>query len=280
VRQYLAGAQNDPPHRHIITLPEIETQFPTYGPHNRYGAILYIEKEGFLPLLQRAGFAERYDLAIMSSKGMGTTAVRTLIEELSDTVSILVLHDFDKSGFSIVGTLTRDTRRYTYTTEPNVIDLGLRLTDISNWGLQSEDVIHNGDPTDNLVLNGATPAEVDFLRGEPTHGNRYRGRRVELNAFTSAQFVEWLESKLIQHQIGKVIPDTATLEEAYRHAIGIRKCRATLQSTLREVERLAATLKVPRSLSSRIQKQLTLSPTMSWDEAVEGLLPVDSGIDQ
>jgi hypothetical protein len=59
-----------------LTTPDLPSRFPTYGPDGRYGAILYMEKEGFLPLLQKAGIAERYDLAIMSSKGMGTTAVR------------------------------------------------------------------------------------------------------------------------------------------------------------------------------------------------------------
>jgi hypothetical protein len=61
-----------------ICLPDFSTGFPTAGPINRYGTVLYIEKEGFLPLLQRARLAEQYDMAIMSSKGMGTTAARTL----------------------------------------------------------------------------------------------------------------------------------------------------------------------------------------------------------
>src|ERR1019366_8270972 len=99
-----------------------------------------MEKEGFLPLLEQAGFAERYDLAIMSSKGMGTVAARTLIEGLSARTAIFVLHDFDKSGFSIAGTLTRDTRRYEFARDPDVIDLGLRLADVEEWGLQSESV--------------------------------------------------------------------------------------------------------------------------------------------
>ncbi len=71
-----------------------------------------------MPLLQRARLAQRFDMAIMSSKGMGTTAVRALIEKAPGVVNILVLHDFDKSGFSISGTLTRDTRRYVLKTMP------------------------------------------------------------------------------------------------------------------------------------------------------------------
>lgn len=182
VRNYLAGMQIASPTNVGICLPDFSTGFPTAGPINRYGTVLYIEKEGFLPLLQRARLAEQYDMAIMSSKGMGTTAARTLIERLSSKVKVGVLHDFDKSGFSIVGTLTRDTRRYAYTKAPQVIDLGLRLKDIQEWGLEAEDVINDSDPTENLMANGATSEEVAFLRGTTILGSgrtqKYKGRRV------------------------------------------------------------------------------------------------------
>jgi len=202
-----------------IDLPDLKTAFPTCGPANRYQTILYVEKEGFLPLLRQARFEERYDLAIMSSKGMGTTAARTLVERLSAATTILVLHDFDKSGFSIVGTLTRDTRRYQYETDPRVVDLGLRLADVVRWKLQAEAVTYISDPKENLELNSAKPEEVEFLRGTRTHEwspRHYTGKRVELNAFTSDQFVKWLESKLKQQKIRKLVPDQGTLEQAYR----------------------------------------------------------------
>jgi hypothetical protein len=43
---------------------------------------------------------------------------------------LLALHEFDKAGFSILGTLGRDTRRFTFSNLTNVIALGLWLTDI------------------------------------------------------------------------------------------------------------------------------------------------------
>jgi hypothetical protein len=57
--------------------------YPTGGPQNRYGALLFVEKEGFNELFTRVRLAERYDVAIASSKGMGTTSVRQLFEKLS-----------------------------------------------------------------------------------------------------------------------------------------------------------------------------------------------------
>ena len=98
---------------------ELAHEYPTRGPANRYRYALFIEKEGFQPLLEAAQIAERYDLAIMSTKGMSVTAARQLVERLSEQgVTILVCHDFDKSGFSILHTLQSDTRRYRFLTRP------------------------------------------------------------------------------------------------------------------------------------------------------------------
>ena len=66
-----------------------------------YRFALFIDKEGFWPLLERAKIAGRYDLAILSTKGMSNTAARMLLEALADeNVTILVTHDFDKSGLA------------------------------------------------------------------------------------------------------------------------------------------------------------------------------------
>ena len=109
-----------------------EARYPTLGPERRYGAILFIEKEGFMPLFKEVKLAERYDLAIMSTKGMSVTAARDLVDTIcgNHNIPLLALHDFDKAGFSIVGTLQRDTRRYSFRHDINVIDLGLRMGDI------------------------------------------------------------------------------------------------------------------------------------------------------
>jgi hypothetical protein len=50
-------------------------------------------------LFEEVQLAERYDLAIMSTKGMSVTASRELVEELcaAHAVPLLILHDFDKA---------------------------------------------------------------------------------------------------------------------------------------------------------------------------------------
>jgi hypothetical protein len=106
----------------------VPRRIPTCGPKHRYRSALFIEKEGFMPLLEQVQLAERYDLAILSTKGMSNTASRQLVEALSNQgVTIYVLHDFDRAGFSILHTLGSSTARYTFETTPKVIDLGLRL---------------------------------------------------------------------------------------------------------------------------------------------------------
>jgi hypothetical protein len=90
-------------------------------------------------------------------------------------------------------------RRYRFKTAIKIIDLGLRLDDVIELGLEgaSEEVFDNGSVDsrrDNLLMNGATEAEVEFLLK----------RRVELNALTSDQLVRFVEKKLAdRHLISK-----------------------------------------------------------------------------
>ena len=137
VRQYL----RERPSFQSLDPTEIVSLFPTIGARNRFRNVLFIEKEGFHPLIQAARIQERFDVAVMSTKGMSVTAARKLLDELTPFVdNILVLHDFDRSGFSICGTLGTNSRRYRFKHKPPIRDIGLRLTDVVEMGLQSEPV--------------------------------------------------------------------------------------------------------------------------------------------
>jgi hypothetical protein len=237
--------------------------YPTIGPVNRFQAVLFIEKEGFLPIFAAARLAERFDLAIMASKGLSTTAARTLIDRLcgENKLPLLVLHDFDKSGFSILGTLKRNNRRYRFTNEVNVIDLGVRLDDVQEYDLESEPVTYGkSDPAPNLRENGATEEEIEFLCSSRDRGH-YSGERVELNAYTSDVLIEWIEGKLKNNGVMKVIPDDATLERAYRRAAVISKLPKWVVAE-------AETVKVPAGLREKAQRALEAAPALSWDAAI------------
>jgi hypothetical protein len=255
-----------------LELPELVFRFPTRGPKHRYGSILFIEKEGFMPLLEAVHLADRYDLAIMSTKGMGSTAGRMLIERLAPGgVRIFVVHDFDKSGFSIASILSRDTKRYQFANPPEIINFGLRLADVRRYRLESEPVFYKkGDPTANLKLNGATEEEIRFLV-EGQRGGDYYGRRVELNAFASDQFVEWLEAKLKAHKAAKVIPDARILEQSWRRACELHELEQVLKQAVPEVRRKVRARELPANLAKRIAGVFKEEPSLAWDEALDRL---------
>jgi hypothetical protein len=255
--------------------------FPTCRPTQRFSAVLFIEKEGFLPLFKAVKLAERFDIAIMSTEGMPVVAVRHLADELCGPhgIPLLLLHDFDKSGFSMVGTLQNVDRydpatladlpkRCEYRHEFEVIDLGLRLADAKEDNLQSEPVAYKGGPRDNFEQNGATAEEISFLCGSyGCFGSklRWRGNRVELNAFTAEGLVLWIEGKLKKHGIGKMVPDDDTLAAAYRRAAHIILVEEQLPEIIQAAGQKAAEVEIPRELGRRVLKT---DPTIPWDEAV------------
>ena len=264
VRQYLGLIR-----QHKVDKPRFDVRengYPTLGPKNRFGAVLFIEKEGFTPLFEAVRLAERYDLAIMSTKGMSVTAARELVEEVCRLgVPLLVLHDFDKAGFSIVGTLRRSTRRHRFSHghAARVIDLGLRLEDVD--GLETEDVYIPSPEVAraNLQENGASAAEIEFLLE----------KRVELNAFASDELIAWLEGKLLEHSVAKVIPDAAVLADAYarmrRQALVQEQVNTTLATLASHSE------SPPARLAARIAKRLKATPMLRWDAVVREIAEAD-----
>ena len=125
-----------------------------------------------------------------------------------------MLHDFDAAGIIIKDTLENDTRRYQLqrtaerhrsraaatTTSTTCRPGGLRLqasaTTASNRRVSSD-------------------AAIDFLSDQ----------RVELNAMTSRQLVDFVERKLNEHGVAKVIPDA---RHAGRHLSDVCRQRATV----------------------------------------------------
>ncbi len=240
-----------------------EKRYPTLGPRHRYGAIFFIEKEGFMPLFEEVKLAERYDLAIMSTKGMSVTASRLLVDRIcaDHGIPLLALHDFDKAGFSIVGTLHRSTRRYTFENNINVIDIGLRLDDIDGLGTEQVYTQSQGAASRNLRENGATDEEIAFLLNQ----------RVELNAFASDDLVTWIEGKLKEHGVSKVIPDDEALGAAYRRAVEQAFVQQQIDDVIEEARELVERASIPADLAAEVAARLKAGPAASWDAVVKGL---------
>jgi len=169
VRGYLGGEQPSG------ELGELDWMYPTHGARNRIAAVLICEKEGFDALLQHERIDRRYDLALANTKGISSKASRQLAREIG--VPCFTLHDFDKNGFVMAGTLN------------GAVDMGLRLEDVEEWGLRAEAQTHENVYAAyiNLLENGATEEEAEFIS---------EGERVELNMLSSPDFVGLVENKL------------------------------------------------------------------------------------
>jgi hypothetical protein len=207
----------------------------------------------------------------MSSKGVSNTSARRLVDTVCSQykVPLFVLRDFDRSGFIIAGTLQRDTRRYAFRNPIKVIDLGLRLEDARRYNLDSEAVYEKIDyPKLRAQLrgNGATEDEIQFLS---------QGQRIELNAFASDQFVEWLTGKLdeLQQQgvISKVVPDADTLEKVYRANVARAYFEERVGELADQAWEEAAKARVSDDLSDRVRQSLSEAPMTPWYNAVRYL---------
>ena len=227
--------------------------------------------------MKQAQIAERFDIAIMSTKGMSVTAARRLADEMcaDHDIPLLLLHDFDKAGFSIAGTLQRDTRRYEFQNAIQTIDLGLTLKDVEAMGLQSEHQFHakgsKGALKANLRENGATEAEIEFMFADFDATRSLR--RVELNAMDSPQFIEFLERKLKEAGVKKIVPDKDMLAETYAGMERGKRLQEAFEEIDEELEE--EDIEVPEDLQQRVEKLLKEQPALRWDAAVAEIVKAE-----
>jgi hypothetical protein len=247
----------------------LDVQWPSLAAGQRYQAVLYIEKEGFEPLIEEGKIAEKYDLAIMSCKGQSVVAARMFVDEvcaLGRGVPLLVVHDFDKAGFEISQRLTtvsdwaaeNDRVQYQFRHAIDVHDLGLRLADVERYGLQDEDCKFQGGFARDSI---ATPEEREFLES---------GRRVELNAFSSPQFLEWLEEKLGEVLPGRLIPDDDVLANAYLRALAVAVVNEKIEGAVVRAIRKARRTGVPDGLRGLVERALS-GESGAWDQVIYDL---------
>ena len=131
---------------------------------------------------------------LMSSKGFTTRAARDLVDKLAEhdePVTIFCVHDADASGTMIYQTFQEATKARG-ARKIKIVNLGLEPWEAIAMGLEVEDV-EEGErrkPVADYVLEreDALPT-ADWEEWLQTH-------RVELNAMTTPQFIEWLDGKM------------------------------------------------------------------------------------
>jgi hypothetical protein len=270
VRDYLAELHNP----RILGADFSQAKVETLGPSGSFGATAFIEKEGFDSMLDKAKIAERFDIGVMSTKGMSVTAARALADEMchDHDIPLLILRDFDKSGFSIAGTLTRDTCRFEFQNNFTRIHLGLSLADVTAMGLEFEHQYHPKGKKASMIANlrekGATEQEIAFLFAD---FDRLRStRRVELNAMTSPQFIAFVERKLKEHGVAKIVPDSELLAQAFA---GMERGRRLEQEAQQIIDNLdTEDLTAPKDLQRRVRKYLKRYPQERWTDAINAIV--------
>jgi hypothetical protein len=226
-------------------------QFPSW----LYDKILYVEKKGVWPIFQAAQLAERYDMAVVAAEGYANEAIRTLFEHADKDrqYQLFVLHDADPDGYNIARTLREATQRMPgYAVD--VIDLGLRLEDALDEGLQTEEFTRKKALPEGLVL---TEIERRYFEGrqiwsdEHTQKRTWACERIELNAFTAPALVDYVTRQLERAGVrGKVIPPVevvtkearlvyeqeldALVDEVVRELIPIDSIKRALAAEFRE----------------------------------------------
>ncbi|WP_052410030.1 ATP-binding protein [Paenibacillus durus] len=172
-------------------------------PEWTFNKILYCEKEGLFPLLKQAQFPERFDCALVTSKGYASRAVKDLLDMLGDTdeeLQFFCIHDADAAGTKIYETLVEETKARPGR-KVNVINLGLDPEEAVAMGLEIEELEAKKD-------------EKPVAAYVPEKWKRWlQTNRIELNAMASDQFVSWLEGKMETYDQGKLVPDTNTLKQ-------------------------------------------------------------------
>jgi hypothetical protein len=91
------------------------------------------------------------------------------------------------------------------------------------------------------------------------------GERVELNAMTSRQFIDFLVQKLVEAGVSKLVPDEAVLVKAYRRAAATASIERAVDAAIEGRQDDGVT--VPPGLADVVGARIK-GTGLSWDEAV------------
>ena len=91
--------------------------------------------------------------------------------------------------------------------------------------------------------------------------------------------VDFVEHKLKQHGIGKVIPDDATLAEAYEMFVKsdrLAKAFKEMQDGLEDDDE--DPIEAPKNLATQIKRLLKEYPDITWHRAIELVIDPDAPV--
>jgi hypothetical protein len=240
-----------------------------------YNKIIYIEKEGANEALKEVGWPDRHDCSVMSSKGYSTRAARDLIDKLvahDEPVAVFCAHDADAYGTMIYQTLQEATKAR-----------GARNIKIINFGLEPWEALHMDLEVEAVEEGERRKAVADYVIERDNNSGDdqiwedwLQSNRVELNAMTTPQFIEWLDNKMAEYGSGKLIPPPDVLEAELVQCLD-RTIRVDLTAEIlreagfeRRVADAIAEIKTPKAatLESDIRQLFTQEPESQWRDHI------------
>jgi hypothetical protein len=245
-----------------------------------FNKLLYVEKEGFSEALKDNGWPERHDCTLMSSKGFTTRAARDLVDKLAEhdeAVTIFCVHDADAFGTMIYQTFQEATKAR-----------GARKIKIVNLGLEPWEAIEMELEVEEVEEKNRRKPVADYVRerGDGEHWEEWlQTNRVELNAMTTPQFIEWLDGKLAGYD--KLIPPADVLEAGLSARVEDKVRDAITERILREanvdgqVAAAVAAIESPDStaLATGVKELFKTTPDAQWRDHIESVATELAGAD-
>lgn len=242
-----------------------------------FDKVLYVEKTGLLPILRAGRIAEKYDMALMSSQGFANRSAKDLLADFErefQEVTILCLHDCDISGHEIARTLAEETRTSKHAI--NVIDIGLSVEDVEQWGLETETVLIRQTPPAEFLKRLSRIERRFFLgRKSAIKNGVLKGSRCELNAFRPDDLIKFIEIKLESLGLtSKLVPPSEIIKEKEAELFSAQLHQKVKNEVAKRLNLDAITAVIAQQLVGfRPNKENTLSVEItgetSWLEAIE-----------
>jgi hypothetical protein len=240
-----------------------------------FNKLVVIEKEGFTEALKALRWPEQHDCAIISAEGFTTRAIKDLVDKLAEhdePVTVFCAHDADAAGPMIYQTFQEATKARG-ARKIKIINLGLEPWEAIEMGLEVE-TLKQGErrrPVADYVRerDDTAPDDTDWDDWLQTH-------RIELNAMTTPQLIEWLNRKLAPYE-GKLVPPDDVLVGELDERIESKLRDAVTERILREagfedqVADAIAAIRKPSAatLANGIKKLFEREPEREWRDHIE-----------
>jgi len=235
-----------------------------------FNKVLYIEKEGFFQILQDEKWPERHDCALLTAKGQATRAAKDLIDRLGDTkeeITFYSIHDADAAGTMIYQALQNETKARP-ARKVEVINLGLEPHEGILMGLEPEKIVRK---------EGDERPVADYVPYE--WAKWLQNNRIELNAMTTPQFLDWLDKKMEIFGQGRLIPPEAILAKELHEKARQELAQEITNRILKEqdaegqIDRAFEELKPvidekAKTLAEDVAEDLTKKQDQSWRDPV------------